>query len=134
TLGLARRILRPLSTAVSVADRIALGDFAATIPAAGRDELGSLLRSMQSMQTSIRTMMDREAEERRSAERRLIDAVEGSREAMMLVDADGNIVIANSQVGRFLPPSAVNIAPGASFAELVATAMSPGQLRGADGE
>ena len=124
TFVLSRRILRPLSAAVGAADRIAAGDFAAAIPAARHDELGSLLRSMQSMQTSIRATMDREADERRSAQRRLVDAIEGSREAMMLVDAEGRIVIMNRQVRRLLPQSAGDIAPGASFDELAACALS----------
>ena len=103
TLLLARRIIRPLSTAARIADRIAGGELTTPIPDGGKDETGTLLRSMTVMQDSIRVMMERETAQRRSAQTRLIDALESSREGMMLVDAAGRIVIANSQVGDILP-------------------------------
>ena len=117
TLLLARRIVPPLSQAASVADRIAGGELHTPIPAGGRDEAGVLLRSMTVMQKNIRAMMEREKQERQSAQRRMIDAVEGSREGVVLVDADGRIVISNSQVARFCPTMAPHMLAGESFAE-----------------
>ncbi|MBV8537538.1 MAG: HAMP domain-containing protein [Alphaproteobacteria bacterium] len=117
TLLLARRIVPPLSQAASVADRIARGELHTPIPAGGRDETGVLLRSMTVMQENIRAMMEREQQERQSAQRRMVDAVEGSREGVVLVDADGRIVIANSQVAQFCPTMAPYMVPGESFAE-----------------
>jgi len=117
TFLLARRIVPPLSQAASVADRIARGELHTPIPPGGRDETGVLLRSMTVMQENIRAMMEREQQERQSAQRRMIDAVEGSREGVILVDAGGRVVIANSQVGRFCPAMAPYMVPGESFAE-----------------
>jgi signal transduction histidine kinase/HAMP domain-containing protein len=119
TVLLARRILRPLGAAVVAADLIAKGDFAAEIPAGAADETGILLRSMAVMQTSIRTMMEREAALRRSAQFRLIDALESSREGVVLVDADGCIVIANGQAARFFPSAAPRLAEGVPLGEAV---------------
>jgi two-component system cell cycle sensor histidine kinase PleC len=133
TFVLARRILRPLSAAAAVADRIAQGELTVEIPAGRQDEIGRLLRSMHSMQSSIRAMMAEEAEQRRSAQRRLVDAIEGAQEGMMLVGADGQIVIANSQVKRFLPLARGGLNAGARFDETIARAVPPGMASTADG-
>jgi two-component system cell cycle sensor histidine kinase PleC len=130
---LVRRILRPLSAAAAVADRIAQGELTVEIPQGRHDEVGRLLRSMHSMQTSIRAMMAEEAEERRSAQRRLVDAIEGSEEGMMLVGADGQIVITNSQMKHFLPLASGELVPGANFAEVIARAIPPGLASTTDG-
>ena len=80
TLFLRRRIIRPLTAAAMVADRISKGELQTQIPESGRDETGTLLKSMKVMQTNIREMMTRETMLRRSAENRLADALETSRE------------------------------------------------------
>ena len=82
TLLLMRRIIRPLREAAAIADRIADGELQAPIPPGGRDETGVLLRSMTVMQDSIRIMVEREQAQRRSAQTRLADALESSREAI----------------------------------------------------
>ncbi|HEY4136020.1 MAG TPA: ATP-binding protein [Alphaproteobacteria bacterium] len=116
TYALARRILRPLTAAAIVADRIAGGELNTPIPGGNsRDETGILLRSMTVMQQSIRVMMEREMAQRRSAQNRLIDALESSREGMALVDANGKIVVANSQIGSFFPTVAPYLVEGADF-------------------
>lgn len=115
TLLLARRIVRPLTAAAAVADRIAGGELQAPIPAGGEDETGTLLRSMTVMQDSIRAMIEREVAERRSAQRRFSDALEGVHEGMMLVDAGGKIVRANSQIADFFPAVAPHLVEGADF-------------------
>jgi signal transduction histidine kinase len=127
TFLLARRIVRPLSAAASVADRIAGGQLDTPIPSGGRDETGILLRSMSVMQANIRAMMQRETAQRRSAQKRLVDALESSQEGMILVDTDGKIVIANSQVETFFPEVAPFITAGADFA--TTSALFAAQLR-----
>jgi signal transduction histidine kinase/HAMP domain-containing protein len=116
TLLLARRISRPLAAAATVANRIAGGELETPIPRGGADETGTLLRSMTVMQDNLRIMMEREKAQRRSAQSRLIDAVESSREGMVLVDAAGHIVLANSQLARFFPVVAPHVVSGADFA------------------
>ncbi len=113
---LARRIVRPLSAAASVADLISKGEFETEIPTGGNDETGTLLHSMTVMQDNIRVMMAREAERRRSAENRLIDALETSDEGVMLVSAEGRVLVVNTQLRRFFPGVADRLVPGADFA------------------
>jgi methyl-accepting chemotaxis protein len=109
---LARRILGQVAVASTVAADIAAGRLEVAIPQPGSDELGRLLRSMASMRDHIREMMDRERTQRRSAQTRLVDALEGSREGVVLVDSEGAILLANSQARAFLPRHAEAITPG----------------------
>jgi signal transduction histidine kinase len=118
TLFLARRIVRPLATAAEIADRIAGGELTTPIPAGGADETGTLLRSMTIMRDNIRDMVEREQRQRRSAQSRLLHALESSHEGLLLVDAEGSIVLANSQISHFFPRSAPEIVAGAMFAEV----------------
>jgi len=116
TIFLARRIVRPLSAAASVADRIAAGELQTPIPKGGRDETGTLLNSMTVMQDNIREMMARETARATSAEGRLLQALETSREGVMLVSASGQILVANDQMRSFFPQVGAELAAGSQFA------------------
>ena len=109
------RIVRPLRAAATVADRIANGQLETPIPRGGHDETGTLLNSMTVMQDNIREAMTREKELRRSAENRLVDALETSREGVMLVAPDGKIVMSNSTLRGFFPAIAYQLMPGTQF-------------------
>jgi two-component system cell cycle sensor histidine kinase PleC len=115
TIALTRRIARPLSQAASVADRIAHGELEIKIPVGGEDETGTLLRSMTVMQDSIRATMAREKQRAASAEVRLADALETSDEGVMLIGADGRVILVNSKLKGFFPGDVGALAPGASF-------------------
>ncbi|HEX4302050.1 MAG TPA: ATP-binding protein [Rhizomicrobium sp.] len=115
TMLLTRRIARPLSQAASVADRIAGGEFETVIPAGGADETGTLLRSMTVMQDNIRGMMERETQRAASAEVRLTDALETSDEGVMLVNAEGAVVVLNNRLRSFFPGVAEALIPGAHY-------------------
>jgi signal transduction histidine kinase/HAMP domain-containing protein len=117
TLFLRRRIIRPLSAAAAVADRIARGELQTVIPPGGSDETGALLKSMTVMQDNIRGMMGRETQLRLSAENRLADALETSREGVILVAPDGRIVLANSSLRDFFPVIAGSLVSGAVFSD-----------------
>ena len=112
TLFLRRRIIRPLTAAATVADRIARGEMQTPIPPGGDDETGALLNSMTVMQDNIREMMTRETALRRSAESRLTDALETSREGVILVAPDSKIVLANSMLREFFPAIAGALVSG----------------------
>jgi signal transduction histidine kinase/HAMP domain-containing protein len=127
TAILRSRIVRPLSAAAAVADRIAQGELQSAIPQGGTDETGLLLRSMTVMQGNIRQMMTREMALRRSAENRLSDALETSREGVLLVGADGLIVLANRQLRQFFPAIADSLVQGMVFSE--ALGLMESQLR-----
>ncbi len=96
-----RRIIGPLSAASAVAQRIAAGRLDDAIPTGRRDELGRLLTAMATMRDNIRAMMEREVSQRRSAEALLADALQSSREGIVVVDAQGRIVVANAQAAQF---------------------------------
>ena len=117
TLVLVRRIIRPLRNAAAIADRIAAGELQAPIPDEVRDETGLLLQSMAVMQQNIRDMVEREQAQRRSAQNRLVGALENSREAIVLVDAEDRIIITNSRLADFFPTVAPQLASGMSFTE-----------------
>jgi signal transduction histidine kinase/HAMP domain-containing protein len=116
TIFLVRRIVRPLSAAAAVADRIAEGELQTPIPSGGRDETGTLLRSMTVMQDNIREMVARETARATSAEGRLFQALETSREGVMLVSEDGRILVANQQIRSFFPQTGAGLAAGSQFA------------------
>jgi signal transduction histidine kinase/HAMP domain-containing protein len=116
TAFLARRIVRPLSAAALVADRISAGELQTPIPRGGQDETGTLLSSMTVMQDNIREMMARETARALSAESRLVHALESSRVGVMLVNADGHILVANDQVRAFFPKLASHLTAGGDFA------------------
>jgi PAS domain-containing protein len=118
TAFLARRIVRPLAAAASVADRIAAGELQTPIPGGGSDETGTLLNSMTVMQDNIREMVARESARARSAETRLVHALETSREGVMLVNAQGRILVANDQVRAFFPQLSDQLAAGRDFADI----------------
>ncbi|MDF0516709.1 EAL domain-containing protein [Bradyrhizobium yuanmingense] len=99
---LLRRIIGPVATASRAARKIADGDLTVKIPEGGSDELGTLLTAMATMRNNIRAMVDREVSQRRSAQARLSDALENSREGVVLLDRDGQIALANSRASEFI--------------------------------
>ncbi|MDE1987636.1 MAG: HAMP domain-containing protein [Alphaproteobacteria bacterium] len=114
---LSRRIVQPLSVASSVAERIASGELETPIPTGGKDETGLLLKSMRVMQVSIRKMMQHEKALRASAEIRLIEALEGSTDGVVVSGPKGNVVVANSQLGTFFPLTAGNVTSGSDYGD-----------------
>ncbi|MDP4025015.1 EAL domain-containing protein [Methylobacterium sp. NEAU 140] len=112
-----RRITGPLAAASAAAERIAGGRLDDRIPTGGRDELGSLLRSMATMRDNIRAMMEREVSQRQSAETLLADALQSSREGVVVVDCHGRIVLANAQALRFFDGLGAAVRTGTSLSE-----------------
>lgn len=98
---LARRIIGPVAAASAVAERIARGELDTVVPPGGGDELGRLLASMDKMRGSISSAMAWEVAQRQSAQTRLVDAIEGSREGVVLLDAERRVVAANTQAMSF---------------------------------
>jgi diguanylate cyclase (GGDEF)-like protein len=119
TWMMARRISGPVSAASTIAARIASGDLDVVVPVGRRDELGDLLRSMATMRDSVRAMMQEEVAQRRSAQARLMDAIESSQEGVLLVDPSGRIVVANAHLAGFFGDLHEHFAPGASLSKLV---------------
>jgi signal transduction histidine kinase/HAMP domain-containing protein len=132
---LASRMIHPIAAASRAAQRIAAGELDVDIAPAGNDELGQLLQSMAVMRDNIRTMMDREIAARRSAQARLVNAIESSDEGVVLVDGDNRILIANSQAARFFPSFGAGFAPGAPMPPPLEQALvePKGEMQLADG-
>ena len=101
-LLLLRQIVRPVADASTVASRIAAGELTVKVPEGGADEFGALLRAMAVMRDNIAAMMQEEVAQRRSAQRLLADAVQGSIEGIVVVDAAGRIVLANDRAAALL--------------------------------
>ncbi|WP_426437279.1 EAL domain-containing protein [Bradyrhizobium genosp. P] len=128
---LARRIIGPVAIASKAARRIADGDLNANIPEGGGDELGTLLTAMETMRDNIRTMVNREVSQRRSAQARLSDALESSREGVVLLDADGRIALANSRASEFMRHSPQLVYSGSRLEGAEpAAADAPGEIDG----
>ena len=125
TIALAGVITRPLSIAAAAAGRIADGDMDAEIPEGADEETGILLNTMRVMQQNIREMMQREVAQRKSAQTRLIEAIEKSSEAVVLLDVDNRILIANSQIQDFFPNCADVELAGMPFDEFRALIADP---------
>jgi signal transduction histidine kinase/HAMP domain-containing protein len=129
TWFLARRIVNPLRAAARVADRISQGEFETAIPQGGRDETGVLLTSMHVMQDNIREMVARETARAQSAEGRLVQALDTSREGVILVSGAGRILAANAQMRVFFPQIGNELAPGGEFTGMggvIQAALAPG--------
>jgi diguanylate cyclase (GGDEF)-like protein/PAS domain S-box-containing protein len=98
-----------------VASRIANGQLDGEIPQGSADELGALLSAMRVMRENIKTMMENEVAQRRSAQARLADALESSSEGIVLVDDQGHIALANRQAVDFIGHSRDRLRLGVGF-------------------
>ncbi len=96
-------IIRPLKSAAMAARKISAGDLNTKIPPGGDDETGALLKTLSSMQDNIRGRMDREQSARTLAQTRLAESLENSKDAIILTDASGQIIVANNQVQTMFP-------------------------------
>ncbi len=132
---LVRRMVLPIAAASRAASRIADGELDVEIGPTGSDELGRLLAAMTMMRDNIRHMMEREIAARRSAQARLVDAIESSDEGVVLIDGDGRILVTNSQARSFFPVLAAELGTGVplpSSLQLLLTEPS-GEMRLDDG-
>jgi PAS domain-containing protein len=122
-LLLARRIIGPVAAASRAAAGIAAGRLDTPIPPGGRDELGTLLGAMERMRDAIRARIEGETAERRSAEARLLDALDGSTEGVVLTDAAGRITAANARAQTLLPEAGARLRAGADWTLAVSAAL-----------
>jgi len=132
---LTQYMVRPIATASHAAKRIAEGELDVDITPTGDDEFGLLLKSMSVMRDNIRDMMEREIAARRSAQTRLVNAIENSAEAVILLDSEDRILLINSQVAAFFPDLASSFTVGAQLPDAIHDALtrSTGEICLVDG-
>ncbi len=128
-LLLSRRIIGPVAAASAAASGIAAGRLDTPIPAGGRDELGVLLRAMGQMRDAIQATVESEKAERRSAQGRLADAMEGSTEGVVLTDASGRISAVNARARELLPGARSLLVPGADWPGALRAGLGAGSAR-----
>jgi diguanylate cyclase (GGDEF)-like protein/PAS domain S-box-containing protein len=110
----ARHIVRPLREAAAAAGRLAAGDVAVAFPAAGRDEVGQLLRALRAMVAHLRSA-ERDAREREARFRALVHR---SSDVIFVVGPEADVRYASPSVLALvgLAPEAV---VGTAYAGLV---------------
>ncbi len=125
TVLVSRGILRSLKTVRQVAGAIAEGDLNSNIDIHRRDEIGELLRSMNTMQDQL---LERITTERKAAEEtlRVKIALDNVSTGVMIADNERNIIYANksvlnilhkaeAEISRQLPKFSVNNLVGANM-------------------
>ncbi|WP_428483779.1 EAL domain-containing protein [Rhodopila sp.] len=125
TIGLVLSITRSTRRLATAMASIATGTSDRTVLSVGKDELGQLLVATEAMRARVQAMVECEVEERRSAQTRLVDALEGSREGIVLVDSAGRLVLVNSQMSRFHPGETTLLQSGADFAAFAVAIGAP---------
>ena len=113
---LAITIINPLKAAASAARKISAGKLDVDIPPGGDDETGVLLKTMGLMQDNIRSRMARESDMRTLAQDRLAQSLENSKDAILLTDASGKIIVANARIGHLFAALAGRDLRGTPFA------------------
>lgn len=103
SIWVAVTIINPLKAAADAARKISAGNFNVDIPPGGDDETGVLLKTLSAMQTNIRSRMGQEQNLRALAQHRLSDSLKNSKDAILLTDHNGLIIVANPQISRMFP-------------------------------
>ncbi len=96
-------IINPLKAAAAAARKISSGQLDVVIPSGGDDETGALLKTMSHMQDNIRERMSAEQNLRSVAQTRLAESLENSKDAILLADQDGRIIVTNNMVSELFP-------------------------------
>ena len=101
-LFLYRGIRLPLRDAVGFANDIAGGRLDGQEPKASGDEIGTLIKAMTSMRIDIKGMMEEQVVLRESSQARVAEALDSSRDGIIVADGRGIVQIANARALDFL--------------------------------
>lgn len=125
-----RSIRTPLSRLVTAMRSITKGDLTVQVPPAGKDEIGEMAQTVTLFRDSL-IERDRLAEEReeaqaeaRSAQEKLLEAIEAVTDAFALYDADDQLVIANSKYREMYEYLGLPIEKGISYETIISAAVS----------
>jgi methyl-accepting chemotaxis protein len=96
-----RSILQPLNASVAAAERIAAGDFSTDLTNSRKDEFGTLLSALKTMQSNIEQNI---ADSRRTADEmtRIKIALDNVSTGVMIADNARNIIYTNFAMARLL--------------------------------
>jgi len=94
-----RAITLPVSTAVNVADAIAGGDLNMKINSQSKDETGLLLNSLKTMQSNLRTQIERDKKQAMETGR-IKTALDVASTNIMMADASNNVIYMNDAVNK----------------------------------
>ncbi|MBK1704032.1 methyl-accepting chemotaxis protein [Halochromatium glycolicum] len=116
-----RMVTRPLRRVVATLERIGQGDFDSAIEHGRRDEIGSLLETVERMQ---QTLADRASADQRLARemQRITGALNQTSTSLMIADRNGLLVYANDAFSRMLREAEADIRqvrPGFSAEPLI---------------
>ncbi len=114
-IGIVLSITRSTRQLASAMENIGAGALDLALPDGGSSELGQLFAATELMRGRVQAMVDLEVEDRRTAQNRLVDALECSVEGIVLVDSTGRLLVVNSQMACFYPAAANLLQPGAAF-------------------
>ena len=150
-IAISQRIVRPVVAVTKTAEAVALGDFSATAPVEGVDEVGRLASAFNEMTHRLRTLYG-ELQSQVSATRTALDAAQASRTLLQdvmdnattivaVVGTDHRILLANRRYetavdrahGSLIGTALADALPAAAAATL-AGALDASRLDGAHGE
>ena len=125
------RISAPIGAAARFANEIASGSLVGEAPAEPADEIGDLIRAMVSMRSDIGAMMGEQVVLRQQSQARVAEALDGSREGVVIVDAKGAVQIANRRALDFLGVEAMADQTGLTIQDLALQMARSGEDRSA---
>ena len=140
TVVVVRSITIPLNRLMSAMTAITGGELDAPIPSPGRDEIGTMTRTLTLLRDSLkerqRLMSDREQAEAtsRRAETTLSEAIESISEGFSLYDPDDRLVLSNRRYSELLyGQGGVDAQIGKTFTSIVRKGALAGMMREAEG-
>jgi adenylate cyclase len=118
TFFLLRSITLPLRRLVVAIDGLNAGNATVPIPAAGRDEIGAMARTLAMFRDTL-TERDRLTAEREHERKTLAAAIATISDGFVLYDADDRIVVCNERVREIYPQVADFFRPATRFRDIL---------------
>jgi adenylate cyclase len=113
---------------------IAGGNLRATLPGAGRDEIGRMAEALRLFRDTAIEVEEKNLREIAEARQRLIDAIESISEGFALYDVEDRLVLCNSRYREILYPGIADaVVPGARFETIIRKAVQGGLIEDAKG-